>query len=86
MPKTAISNKDIRSTVEEEIATTLREFFGLREIDDDVIDEILSIKNLAVVDRDAELPENFYDTGEYSIAFRNGQGSMLNEGWVKECL
>ena len=72
MPKTAISNKDIRSTVGEEIATTLRELFGLREIDDDVIDEILSIKNLAIVDRDAELPWFARNYPE--------------EGWVKECL
>ena len=79
MPKTAISNKDIRSTVEEEIATTLREFFGLREIDDDVIDEILSIKNLAVVDRDAELPNPWDAKG-------NPYKFMRDEGWVKECL
>lgn len=51
-------------------------------------DAILALKEIAVVDRSAELPENYYSkigTGrERHIGFGREQESMLKEGWVKE--
>lgn len=52
-------------------------------------DKILSIPELAVVDRDAELPKNPYDSPNYShivesIAFNCAIEIMLKAGYVKE--
>ena len=51
-------------------------------------DAILALKEIAAVDRSAELPENYYSkigTGrERHTGFDRGQASMLKAGWVLE--
>ena len=59
----------------------------------ETIDQILAIENLAIVDRDAELPTNPWH--QNGIKYRNGledqrivyeraQQDMLKAGWVRE--
>jgi len=55
----------------------------------DQIDQILSIPELAIVDRKAELPENPYNPNKRGFtaqlsAYSDGQQDMLKAGWVRE--
>ena len=77
MPKIAIKNEDIREMVKARIWEILDNCLGNPAIDIPAI--ILSIPELAVVDREAELPNPWDAKG-------NPYKFMRDEGWVKECL
>ncbi len=77
-----ISNEDIREIVRERIGNILEDYsdvFKNAYTAGLAIDVILEIKYLAVVDRDAELPNPWDAKG-------NPYKFMRDEGWVKECL
>jgi len=84
---------EIRDKVRERVATIIR--YSLKNLilisDDDKekllqsADEILSIPELAIVDREAKLPEVEGKYGSMTAtSCRNAQIDMLNAGWVKE--
>ena len=82
MLETVISNEDIREIVRKQMGEILDYYaagFIPQGLLERTIDAILEIKYLAVVDRDAELPNPWDAKG-------NPYKFMRDEGWVKECL
>ena len=66
--------------IRDEVKKTLLEIVASALGDEDVadrVDEILADPRLAVVDRDAELPEGAFDYKQHERIFREA-------GWVKE--
>jgi len=91
MTETAISNEDTREIVRERIGNILEDYSNVFKNAYTVglaIDAILEIPNLAIIDRDAELPVYFPEefNQEYIRGWEQNANDMLNEGWVKECL
>ena len=86
-----------RDEVREQIARVFYNFDTLPEFEPGKyykqIDQILAIDGIAVVDRQAELPENPHEK-EYEVArsqrllsiaiYAFAQQDMLKKGWVKE--
>lgn len=67
-------------------ASKIADKFGEPNLDD-YVDEMLLIDDLAVIDPDAELPENpYYPYSEYLLncGYSRAQQDMRNAGWVKE--
>lgn len=80
MPEATISNEDIREIVRKHIGEVL-DYYTRRYIPQGLVEEtiaaILEIPNLAVVDRNAELPVIWDDK-------INPCKFMRDTGWVKE--
>lgn len=82
---------EIRDRTHIKIASLMRKYF-LIKTPEDITDQILSIKELAIVDREAKLPEcptkadetKDIEIHRYKQGYRQAQQDMLKEGWVKE--
>jgi len=82
---------EIRDKTELQIkGILLKCFTKTREWTQTATDKILSISELAIVDRKAKLPYKPYDVGGvirnegFYIAYDKAQQDMLKAGWVKE--
>jgi len=75
----------IHKQFEKGTITWEEEGLKLKELKEEIIaEQILSIPELAIVDREAKLPEKEFVSSNENCRYKEAQRDMLKAGWVKE--